>query len=305
MQLWPIELDHVTPDAVAAFVEDNEEKIFAPSALFLQEAGVECPLGIGDCLIDIWSRHDYWMPEEIAALSLGKNPTLINEHTCSPVMLKYGVAQQFIEVLEIVRRSIEAENLFERTQPWYALSWLQTNKIDFPDALRDEVTKLGGAVSDWRIRYERAQEHLLSLEETLSATQDERSRTDAHHASEVRRMYNWIENLSGMLEAQEEAQETDKARIADLEYRLAEAQHQLEEGAGKSSRGKISGLKNKLTTYQQVVSSLVRIAYKEDLEESDSELLKEVLDDLALNGATRTDASLKKVLLESFGKTVD
>lgn len=305
MQLWPIELEQVTPEAIVAFVEDNEELIFAPSALFLQEAGVECPLGIGDCLIDIWSRHDYWTPDEIAALSLGKNPTLINEVTCSPVMLKYGVAQQFMEVLEIVHRSVEAGSLFEYSKPWYALSWLQTNKIDFPDELRDEVTKLGGAVSDWRMRYERAQAHLVSLQETLSATQDERSRTDAHHASEVRRMYNWIENLSGMLNAQEEAQERDKANITDLEYRLVEVQQKLEEGAGKNTRGKIAGLKNKLTTYRQVVSSLVRIAYSEDLKESDSELLKEILNDLVLNGATRTDASLKKVLLESFGEKED
>ncbi|MEQ9504832.1 MAG: hypothetical protein RLO80_01085 [Hyphomonas sp.] len=303
MQLWRIYLEHPTPEAIAGFISDNESIIFEVSAWFLDEACLEAHIGIGDCLPGIWARHAYWRPEEIAALSLGKNPTLVNEGTCSDAMFRQDVAQQFLEVLETIRRGIDAGELFERTKPWYALSWLQTNKLDYPEVLADEVARLGGTVFDWRNRYERAHAYLDQLEEALANTQDTLTRTDEDYQAEIRQMQSLTHRLSSLLQAQRASQEIDQARIADLEYQLAETHQELIEADGKKLRGKLAGAHNKLSTLQQTVAALIRIAYTGDPTESGSTLVTEILNDLALNGVKRGDETLRDLIHECFKKT--
>ncbi|WP_213270371.1 hypothetical protein [Hyphomonas sp.] len=182
MQLWPIMLEHATPEAIAEFVKGNENELFAVSGWFLDEAGLEAKVGLGDCLPEVWARHAYWRPEEVAALSLGKNPTIIDETTCIPAMFRQDVAQQFLENLEAIRRAIDTGDMFEFARPWYALSWLKTNRIDFPEQLENEVAKLGGTVSDWRAKYERTQTLLANLEDALTQTEEALADSDAHHS---------------------------------------------------------------------------------------------------------------------------
>jgi hypothetical protein len=303
MQLWPIYLEHPTDEAIAAFISDNEDEIFAVSAWFLDEAGLEAEIGIGDCLPEIWARRAYWRPEEIAALSLGKNPTLVNEATCTVAMFRQDVAQQFLEVLETILRSIDAGELFERTKPWFALSWLRTNQLIFPEALADEVAKLGGTVFDWRTRFERAQNYLGQLEDSLASAHETLNRSDAEHEAEILQMQTLVHRLSGVLDVQLASQEIDQARIDDLEYQLAEAKQAVAAADGKNLRGKLAGAQNKISTLQQSVAALIRIAYTGDPTESGSPLMAEILNDLALKGVKRGDETLRDLIHECFKKT--
>jgi hypothetical protein len=303
MQLWRIYLEHPTDEAIAEFISDNEDVIFAVSAWFLDEACLEAEIGIGDCLPDIWARQAYWLPEEIAALSLGKNPTLVNETTCTAAMFRQDVAQQFLEVLETIRRGIDAGELFERTKPWYALSWLKTNKLEYPEVLADEVARLGGTVFDWRNRYERAQTYLDQLEEALANTQEALTQTDEEYQAEIRQMQSLTHRLSSLLRDQRASQEIDQARIADLEYQLAEKNQELIEADSKKLRGKLAGAQKKISTLQQTVAALIQIAYKADPTESGSPLMAEILRDLALNGVTRGDETLRDLIHECVEKT--
>ncbi len=302
MQLWPIFLEHATPEAIAEFVSENEHEIFAVSAWFLDEAGLEANVGIGDCLPEIWARQAYWRPEELAALSLGKNPTLIDEGACSAAMFRQDVAQQFLENLEAIRRAIDVNDMFEYARPWYALSWLKTNRIDFPEALEHEVAKRGGTVSDWRAKYERTQTILGDLEEALTQTEEALAESDAQHSAELRHMSEQAGHLGLMLRRQEAERARLEARSIDLEYRLAQAEQALREADGKGLRGKLGGANNKLNTCFQVIKAYSLAMYGENCSPDDSKWIAEVIEDLASHGASRTDDTLAKLIVESFEK---
>lgn len=303
MQLWPIMLEHATPEAIAEFVKENENEIFAVSAWFLDEAGLEANVGIGDCLPEIWARQAYWRPEELAALCLGKNPTLIHESSCSTAMFRQDVAQQFLEILEAIRRAIDVNDMFEYARPWYALSWLKTNRIDYPDVLEHEVAKLGGTVSDWRAKYERTQAILGDLEEALTHTEEALAESDAHHSHELRQMSEQTNRLASMLRLQEAERARLEANTIDLRYRLAEAEQALKDADSKGLRGKLGAAQNKNRTCHQAIRALLLIGYGDDFSPNDSKRMAEAVSDLSVHGVEKTDQTLRKLIVESFEKT--
>lgn len=302
MQLWPIMLEHATPEAVAEFVRENEDELFAVSCWFFAEAGLDAETGLGDCLPHVWARHAYWRPEEVAALSLGKNPTIIDEATCISAMFRQDVAQQFLENLEAIRRAIDVNDMFEYARPWYALSWLKTNGLEYPEQLEHEVAKLGGTVSDWRAKYERTQALLGSLEDALTQTEKALADSDAHHSFELRQMSDQASRLAGMVRLQEAERARLEANTIDLQYRLAEAEQALKDADSKSLRGKLGAAQKKLNTCYGAIKAFSHAMYGENCSPDDSKWLAEVVDDLMVHGAGRTDETLANLIIESFEK---
>lgn len=303
MQLWPIMMEHATPEAIAEFVRENENELFAVSCWFFDEAGLEAKTGIGDCLPEVWARHAYWRPEEVAALSLGKNPTIIDEATCISAMFRQDVAQQFLENLEAIRRAIDVNDMFEYARPWYALSWLKTNGIEYPQALENEVAKLGGTVSDWRAKYERTQALLGDLEDALTQTEEALAESDAHHSLELRQMSEQANRLASMLRLQEAERARLEANTIDLKYRLAEAEQALRDADSKGLRGKLGAAQNRNRTCQDAIRALLLIAYGDDFSPDDSKRMAEAVSDLSSHGMEKTDQTLRKLIVESFETT--
>src|SRR5262245_2447862 len=97
--------------------EEVEEckKRLAPLTAAELERLVDEDLNAPDAGADFsyWSKAAHWTPEEAAALSLGKNPRLVNWETLQHRTHVSSIAQKYEQLLELVKRAKDVGQLGE------------------------------------------------------------------------------------------------------------------------------------------------------------------------------------------------
>lgn len=101
-----------------------------------------------------WSRISYWTLEEGVALSLGKNPRIVNSEKLrahrgiSPFIAKYESKH------EEVRRAKAMVQLWDITDPFLFTKWAQRVGFEMPAELSSKILVLGPQNLDWKLEFE-------------------------------------------------------------------------------------------------------------------------------------------------------
>ena len=115
-----------------------------------------------------WSRISYWTLEEGVALSLGKNPWIVNweklkaHKTTSPFITKYAAKH------EEVRRAKVMSQLWDSTFPIIFIKWAKRVGFEMPEELNTQVFALGVQGLDWKEAFEKEVGEKAKLEKSLS-----------------------------------------------------------------------------------------------------------------------------------------
>jgi hypothetical protein len=134
MQSIPLEAHDWDPqfdaDGNLYLNESDLGRLFAPHNI-VQQSPTTFTSGLGDAEIQLHARSSYWSPEEIAALSLGKNPTVMQLPCVSllETQKRFIVCRMYWERLELINRAVEAGQLQLKTAPWFALAWVDRMQI--------------------------------------------------------------------------------------------------------------------------------------------------------------------------------
>ena len=163
----------------------------------------------------VWVKRPYWTPQEIAALSLGKDPWSLNIYSCR-VELPCRFSWSFLHLLDILQRAIQFGQLPEMCRPSVAIEYLDRFEIECDDELRQEVDRVH-RVMDWQafcrsyMEASKAQKADLTakIESYRAAWEDAQTRAET-----ALRQYSEILTLVRQLRQSDQ----EKARrLADLE----------------------------------------------------------------------------------------
>ncbi|MHA7859442.1 MAG: hypothetical protein ACX94D_15275 [Henriciella sp.] len=293
MQFPRVTADSINPDDFAAYVSHHELCIFAPTGL--QFGNPSSPdVEMFDADVELWARASYWEPDEIVALALGKNPSLVNSETCYPRQSTFGLCRQFVEWRELVQRAVITQDLFPYTTPAGALSWLATQEMSHPPALVERVRKFGVSVNNWREEYDGAMRVLNQLAERLDSSRVEHLQTEAELKNDLE---NWRELGA---RAMEQLEVTER-EATEANQQLALLRSELSSRAAdfNSRPSDRSSLRRKNTSLLKLVFGMARGGYSYDPTDPDPELLKSILDDLNFSGVPLDIKTVRKHLLSA------
>jgi hypothetical protein len=94
-----------------------------------------------------WAARAYWTPQELAALSLSKDPRSLNLEQCqSEFMSPYCI--EYIDRHDTIRRACEVEQIAWRIAPNKGVEWMKRYGMPFPPKLAEEVNRFY-PVTNW------------------------------------------------------------------------------------------------------------------------------------------------------------
>ena len=119
-----------------------------------------------------WGRFAHWTLDEAIALSLGKNPKIVNwramqAYRSSPFFSRYA------ELRARVHQALLSRHLFEPTIPGTYIAWARQNGIEFPLRLEEEVQACDNDGPDWKMNYKSLMERCQHLFSQVSVVRDE------------------------------------------------------------------------------------------------------------------------------------
>lgn len=112
---------------------------------------------------EFWSRQIVWTIEETIALSLNRNPKVVNlesltreDNWSSDAMF----TNEYKARLEIARSFCRVGQLAEEATPGEMLAWLDRVRVGYPESLAEAVQRMGHRIADWRSECEVLQTQL-------------------------------------------------------------------------------------------------------------------------------------------------
>jgi len=116
---------------------------------------------------NLWAKVAFWSPDEIAALSLGYDPTDASLDSYKGRNWA-GRLEELDHRKRAARRAAEAGQIGEQCAPNEAIEWMDKYDIDFPEALRVAVNEYYPITDRERVNAE-VTRHLVFLVKKLRA----------------------------------------------------------------------------------------------------------------------------------------
>jgi hypothetical protein len=116
-------------------------------------------------LLTEWVQKAYWHPEEAAALSLGLDPEYLKlDHARLDTSEEYATYRERLDLIERLRRF---RNERHGPSPKAFLEWALSIQLAIPEDLKSAIEGTNGSASDWRTKFQVAQEHADHLQRQL------------------------------------------------------------------------------------------------------------------------------------------
>lgn len=133
-----------------------------------------------------WSRMSLWTLDEVVALSLDKDPRIVQWETVRKYVQISPLAAQYEARFMIVSRAKAAGQLWDPMAPGVFLAWADRMKFEMPALLADAVKALGIQVADWKTLFDQQTEILEKsvAEKTRLLKQIEHSRSSVVQSTE-------------------------------------------------------------------------------------------------------------------------
>lgn len=121
-----------------------------------------------------WARMAYWTIEEAVALSLGKNPEIVNwasveSHTHADIEgFVSDFARNYAQRRQVAKRAVPWNELLDPVLPVVFIRWAERNGYSFPPDLR-ALIEARGPVLDWKDVYDKQVATSASLQLALTS----------------------------------------------------------------------------------------------------------------------------------------
>ena len=104
---------------------------------------------------DYWSKMAQWTISEAVALSLGKNPEVVNPESLKSTIFPLSpFVRQYQQLSKLANRAVLSQMLFDPVYPSIFVKWVKENDISFPEELYEKVMARRGNYVDWKKMYE-------------------------------------------------------------------------------------------------------------------------------------------------------
>jgi hypothetical protein len=213
-----------------------------------------------------WSKAAHWTLDEAVALSFGKAPEVVNSPALRTFQNISPFAARYARLLDLARRAASWKQLYDPVLPILFTKWAEQNDIEFPAALAEKVISRSGSYIDWKQKYEKL-EPLLGDWERICAEQVKTIETGQSQ----------IESLMSELE-----QVRLEAAVASVASPAEKPQ---------SPRERMGMLK--------VIYAMAIRGYAFDPTAKRSNLVAEIVGDLALQGLSVSDDTIRRYIKEA------
>lgn len=100
-----------------------------------------------------WSKAAHWSLDEAIALSFGKEPEIVTWKKIEPLKDKTAFAKAYAKRRDLALRATRWKKFGDTIPPVIFISWTKEVHIELPNALIEEVTKVGGVAINWHGQY--------------------------------------------------------------------------------------------------------------------------------------------------------
>lgn len=164
-------LEEKSRDEIVLLVEEARQREVERQRLYDEKTEAEAFFNQPSSNADFgyWSRISYWTLEEGVALSLVKNPWVVNweklkaHKTKSPFIVKYAAKH------EEVRRAKVMGQLWDSTIPFVFVKWASRVGFEMPEELTSQVLALGVQILDWKDAFEKEVVEKAKVESDLAS----------------------------------------------------------------------------------------------------------------------------------------
>ena len=140
---------------------------------------------------------------------------------CAPSTIStYPICKEYLQRCNLVKRALEAGQLWEKTLPTVALAWLERMQIVFPAAMLESVEKLGLQVADWKTESDRLAGQVAELEAAFRVAHDQYDKDVAEWQADAQQHNDWQYEACKVMAEQEHIIRDYRRRIDELESEL-------------------------------------------------------------------------------------
>lgn len=100
-----------------------------------------------------WAKAAHWTLDEAIALSFGKEPEIVTWEKIEKLKSQTAFATSFAKRRDLALRATRWKKFGDTIPPVIFISWAKEINIELPNALIEEVTKIGGSATNWHEQY--------------------------------------------------------------------------------------------------------------------------------------------------------
>lgn len=100
-----------------------------------------------------WAKAAHWTVDEAIALSFGKEPAIVTWKEIEKLNGQTAFAASFKKRRDLALRATHWKKFGDTIPPLTFISWAKEINIELPNALIEEVTKIGGSAINWHELY--------------------------------------------------------------------------------------------------------------------------------------------------------
>lgn len=171
-----------------------------------------------------WAKMSYWSPEDLCALSLGREPTVVNWARISEYSKISEFVREYEKRLMLVSRARAMHQLWDKTPPNLAVAWARRMNFDLPAELVLEVEALGIQIADWKDLHDARVRDIAELNALLEA---ERAKAFQMHSETMEVMERHAEAAARNIAFHKELREQAERRASELQERVEQLEAQL------------------------------------------------------------------------------
>lgn len=168
----------------------------------LLRTGSDSGTAFGDADLFYWARMPAWTPEQTAALSLGKNPDLINWETCAAKASYYPFCAEFLKRCTLAYSWSGTDILPDPASPVDAIEWMIQLKLIYPNELQKAVELVGGRPANWRAMHAHLVQRFESLRSEYMATLDRHAAAIQEKDGQLAEYASWVDDARAHFDMQ-------------------------------------------------------------------------------------------------------
>lgn len=132
-----------------------------------------------------WAKLSYWNLDECTALSLARDPKVVNWNTVKAFTNVSEFASEFERRREIIVRAQATDQLSDATVPADFLYWAGRMQVSVPEKLADAVNVLGPQVRNWKSAYDEQATILENIEKKYKENLESQSEVSENYKKKL------------------------------------------------------------------------------------------------------------------------
>jgi len=174
-ELYCAELNRKSDEEIYKMVQEEKQKEIVEGKTFKNDFFFDHPKAMAD--FKFWAKMPTWTKEEAVALSLGRNPYIVNissleaEFYDNPFSKDHEFCREYFKRINLLTRYNKTSQLSYEPTPLAFTLWAKENDIFIPIELEKAVNDRWGEHTDWKLKFRDLEIENKNLKSSLEATQ--------------------------------------------------------------------------------------------------------------------------------------